>query len=137
MFSHHGGFGIAQQPLQHVFGGGDRLGAAGEFRKKRHRLGDLPADKHRGQQIIAVLGQSFGKLVFEILDPLIESMNHLDSPGQTALYARLGENASGIAEGRDDDNFRLPNLKGEQQQAENQDQQNSNDQSEGASFHGD
>ena len=122
--------------MQHFFCFANRFRGAGEFWKEGHGIGDLPANIDCGQEVIAILGQTFSELILEILDPLIEAMQHLNAPGQPKIKSRLGDGlAGGLAKCGYHHDFRLAHLKCEQQQGKDEQQESSDDESEWTSFH--
>jgi hypothetical protein len=136
MFADDGGFGIAEHAIHHLFGFGDGFGGAGEFREERFGIGDFPADEDRSQNIEAILREAFRELVFEILNALVEAMDAFDGPRPLEVRTRLGDIASRLAEGSDDDDFGFADLEYEQEQADNEDQEDADRENEWVAFHG-
>src|SRR5262249_8737743 len=101
---------MAEDAFQAFFGLGNRVGVAGEFREENLRLSDFPADIDRGEQAVAVLGDSLLEPVSEILHALVEAMDHLNWPRGAPLKARLGNLAGWFAESGHDHDLGLTDL---------------------------
>src|SRR5947199_5713235 len=105
MFSNHTQFMMAEHALQFPFRGTDRFGITGETRKENFGIGYLPTDINGRDQIIAVRRKAFTRTVLEVLDSLVEAMDHFNPPRQPPLKAGFRFLAHGLAEPGNDDDF--------------------------------
>ena len=124
MFADHRGLCIANRSFDDLLRLQDRFGISGKPREKRGRVGDLPADEHRRQQVEAVLCQALGELVFrEVLNPLVEFVLLLNGPGPLKVGARVGYGPRRLAERGNHGDLGLSELEHAHQQADDNQQQ--------------
>src|SRR5947199_9264802 len=98
MFSNHTQFMMAEHALQFPFRGTDRFGITGETRKENFVISYFPTDINGRDQIIAVRRKAFIRTVLEVLDSLVDAMDHVSPARQTPLEAGFRFVEHGLAE---------------------------------------